>query len=254
MESISNEWTDDIEREVKRIANKNGAMQWLHNKTVEAYTLGNKIWSIVTGILIAACGGSGIPTIIIGIPAASIVFQSITIVAGLVIIIQAIVALNDLASTHQDAATRNSEQFLIILKELSEPNYNLRIRGTRFLHMVLEREASIKNKEVHIPSRIIRKYYLQFGAKSIPYNELFGSEDILYINDNMLKARSHEVSLVNNLRQTKSAIPASPEPLLEDNLEELLEKHDRQEPKRYRRHAPPPGADELRIIENYLRA
>lgn len=253
-----NEWNLDIEEYAKKVANKNGAMQWLHNETAESYNLENKIWSLIIGILIAVCGGGGIPTIIADIPDAALAFQGVTIAAGIITVIQALVALGELALEHQDASTRNSEQFLFILKELKEPNYRLRVRGTRFMHMLLEREVAIKNKEVHIPSRYIRKYYKQFGTKAVPYNELFGDEDVLHIDNNLLKARAHELSIVNRvvaqtaeLRRTNQ-LSIRQEPLLEDNLEEHLKSHD-QKPK-YKRTIPSPDADQLRIIENYLNA
>ena len=251
-----NQWNSEIEQLATKIANKNGAMQWLHNKTSESYTFGNKIWTIVMGTLISVCGGSGIPTIITDVPVATLIFQGFTIFAGIVIILQAIIALDALAATHQDAATRNSEQFLFILKELKEPNYNLRIRGTRFLHMVLEREVAIKNREVHIPSRQVRMYYNKFGTKAVPYNELFGDEDVMHIDDNMLRLRTHEVSIVNKvmaqsqkLRRTQQ-IGVPQEPLLEDDLEERLKLHDQK--LKYKRNVPPPNAYQLGIIENYL--
>lgn len=257
-EEYSNEWTLEIEQCVKKIANRNGAMQWLHNKTAESYNLGNKIWSIVMGALIAACGGSGIPTITADVPVATLIFQGFTILAGIIVIIQALIALGELAATHQDAATRNSEQFLFILKELKETNYWLRIRGTRFFHMVLEREVAIKNKEVYIPSRQVRKYYEQFGAKAVPYSELFGDEDVMHIDDDMLRVRSHELSIVNQvvahsneLRRTQQT-RVRQEPLLEDDLEEQLKYHDHKQTKNYKRNVPPPDADQLRIVENYL--
>lgn len=251
----ANEWTNDIEDYLKKIANKNGAMQWMHNNTAESYNLINKIWSILIGTLIAACGSSGISTVIVDVEAASLVFQGLTIAAGIVVIIQALIALGELAATHYDASTRNSEQFLLIRKELSQPNYKLRIRGIRFLHMVLERETTIKNKEVHIPSRIVRKYYNHFGAKAVPYNELFGDEDVMHIDDDMLITRTHETSIVNKvvahmneLRRTQ-LVHANPEPLL-DGLEEQLKSHDNNY--KFKRSVPPPDEDELRIVEKYL--
>jgi hypothetical protein len=252
-----NEWTEDIEQYVRKIANRNGAMQWMHNKTADSYNFGNKIWSIIVGILIAACGSSGIPTIITDNIAATLAFQGVTIAAGIVVIVQALVALGELASEHQDAGTRNSEQFLFILKELQEPTYKLRIRGTRFLHMVLEQEVAIKNKEIHIPSRHVKQYYRKFGKKAVPYNELFGEDDVMHIDDNMLKTRSHENSIVNQimaqsieLRRTQQ-LHGRQEPLLDD-LDEQLKEHDQKHTTKYKRNVPPPHADHLRIIENYL--
>lgn len=258
--NYENEWTPEIELFASRVANRNGAMQWLHNRTYESYMYANKVWTILMGILIFICGGSGIPTVIVDVPAATYVFQGVTMATGAVIVIQGFVALGELAAAHQDAGTRNSEQFLFIAKELKEPNFWLRVRGTRFLHMILEREVAIKNKEVHIPARQVRKYYRQFGSKAVPYSELFGEGDVMHIDDDLIKLRAREASVVNKvmaqsteLRRSQQMQAVPVEPLLDDELEEQLRLHDNQK-LRYKRNVPPPDSDQLRIIGNYMSA
>jgi len=160
----TNEWSVEKETFLKKIADKNGALVWLHNRTATSYTLGNKIWSIAAGVSIMLFGVGGI-TGLAGFESSSTVlaFQIVTIIAGIVTIVQSIVGLDGMADNHNDAALRNSEVFLAILKELGEKNVLLRIRGDRFIHMMLEKDAFVKAQELRVPAYIVKKYYKKFG-------------------------------------------------------------------------------------------
>jgi len=248
----TNEWDPSKEKFLTRIADKNGALVWLHNKTAANYTFTNKVWSIIGGIAIMLFGVGGI-TGLSGFDSSGVVlgFQIVTILAGIVTIIQSVVGLDGMADNHNDAAMRNSEVFLAILKELGEKNVLLRIRGDRFIHMMVEKDTYVKAQELKIPANIVKKYYKKFGKHAIKYDNLFGNDELLKIDKSFLLERNHEASLVKIVTN----IPDDDNNESDESLHEKLKDHDEKEGKKFgkvKRKAPPVSRSDMAKLELYL--
>jgi hypothetical protein len=248
----TNEWDVEKEKYLTKIADKNGALVWLHNKTASHYTVINKFWSIIGGVSIMLFGAGGI-TGLTGFDSGGGVvlgFQIATIIAGIVTIIQSIVGLDGMADNHNDAALRNSGVFLDILKELGEKNILLRIRGDRFIHMMVEKDTFVKAQEIRIPAHIVKKYYKKFGKNAVKYDNLFGNDELLKIDESFLLARTHEASLVEIVTNIPDDNNES-----EESLHEKLKEHDENEGKKFgkfKRKAPPVSSADMAKLELYL--
>ncbi len=248
--TYENEWSPVIEDFAKKIANRNGAFQWLHTETANSYTNINKVWSIIIASLMIIFGSSGIPGIVGNqIFALTLTMQVLTIVLGVVTIIQTIVSLDNVSTSHTDTARSNSDLFLFILKELAEKNHKLRIRGDRFAHMIVEKDTWIKQQAPPIPARIVKKYYKRFIKNAVPYDSLFGDDQILKINDEILQHRHHEKSLVRILGQSAKM----EEPLVEDvSLEDKIKVHNENNKRiKYIRHVPRLESVDITALERF---
>jgi len=247
-----NEWDISKERYLKKIADYNGAFVWMHNKTASSYTILNKVWSIIVAVGIMLFGVGGI-TGLAGFesPATVLTFQILTIIAGVVSIVQSIVGLDGMADNHNDAAIRNSEVFLSILKELGEKNVLLRIRGDRFIHMMIEKDTIVKSQSPRIPSRIVKKYYNKFGKHAVRYDMLFGNNELLKIDKSLLVNRQHEHSLVKMLDKVDDVANDT-----EESLKSKIKEHDKNELDKtgvkIKRKAPALSALEMSNLEKYL--
>jgi hypothetical protein len=256
-EEDSNEWDIDKAKFLKKIADKNGALVWLHNKSASNYTIIQKVWTIIVAVCIIIFGAGGI-TGIAGVDNVGMVlgFQIVIIVAGGVSIVQTIIGLDGMADNHNDAAIRNSEIFLFILKELGEKNVLLRIRGDRFVHMMLEKDTFVKSQEPPIPARIVRKYYKKFGNHAVPYDHLFGNDELLKIDDSLLRDRKHEVSIVRQLAQTTRNVAEMESVDTEESLNTKLKEHDKKALDRkgikFKRKVPALSSHEMSVLAKYM--
>lgn len=255
-----NEWSPKKEEFLRKIADKHGALVWMNGQTENSYLWINKIWSIIIAVFIIICGGGGLPSVIGDtIPSLSITMDCLTMFAGGVSIVQSIIGLDTLAKDHGDAATRNSELYLFILKELGEKNFKLRIRGDRFLHMVIEKDTLVKNRALPIPARIVRKYYRKFGETAIPYKELFQEDELLKIDDDLLMERKHEKSVTRLIEHSLKIPKEPPSQMGDESLNNMLKDHNVREkekapPRGNRYIRPVPNLDprELALLEKYL--
>jgi len=260
----ANGWSIDKENYLKHIADRNGALVWMHNHAATRYVIVNKVWSIIIAVFIIACSAISIPGIVIpttisnttetsvdnNIPALSLSMQILTIIAGIISIIQIIVALDNVAGNHTDAASKCSDLYMLILKELKELRLNLRIDGNRFIHMVIEKDSAIKNNSPTVPQFQVRKYYKHFGAKAIPYDILFEENELLQIDESLRSLthdRAHDESIVNNLvmRATQKSISIN-----DVSLEDKIQSHKT----KYVRKVPALSKHQMDSLENYLNA
>lgn len=265
----TNGWSKEKDDYLKQIANRNGALVWMHNHAATHYIIVNKIWSIVIAIFIIACSAISIPSIVIPppsttitdgnstvttvdnvIPVLSLSMQILTIIACIISIIQTIVALDNVAGNHTDAASKSSDLYLFILKELRERRLELRIDGNRFVHIVIEKDSAIKNNSPNVPQFQVRKYYKYFGAKAIPYDKLFEENELLQIDESLKELkhdRAHAESIVNNIimRATNRSNPIN-----DDALEDKIQSHKT----KYVRKVPALSKHQMDNLENYLNA
>jgi len=264
----SNGWSKDKEDYLKHIADRNGALVWMHNHAATRYIIINKVWSIIIAIFIIACSAISIPGIVIPpidgnstidgnlteTPvhhyALSLSMQILTIIAGIVSIIQIIVALDNIAGNHTDAASKCADLYMLILKEIKEQRLNLRIDSNRFIHMIIEKDSAIKNNSPNVPQFQVRKYYKHFGPKAIPYDILFQENELLQIDESLKQLRhdrAHDESIVNNLmmRATKKSTS-----ITDDLLEDKIQNHKT----KYVRKVPALNKHQMDNLENYLNA
>lgn len=250
-----NGWSKDKDDYLKRIANRHGALVWMHNHAASHYILINKIWSIVIAVLIIGFGAGGIPSILTPsdnvIPTLTLSMQILTIIAGIISIVQTIVALDNVAGNHTDAAIKSSDLYMFILKELKEVRLDLRIEGNRFIHMIIEKDSAIKNNSYAIPKFQVRIYYNYFGVKAIPYDQLFEENELMQIDENLAHLRfdrAHDASIVNNIMLRVSH--QSPNEFLDDSLENKIQNHKA----KYVRKVPALSKQQMDNLENYLNA
>lgn len=262
----TNGWSKEKEEYLKHIANRNGALVWMHNRAATRYILINKIWSIVIAVFIIGFGAGGIPGILTTpdsstttngnstittvdnvIPTLSLSMQILTIIAGIISIIQTIIALDNVASNHTDAASKSSDLYLFILKELRELKLELRIEGNRFIHMVIEKDSAIKNNSPNVPQHQVRNYYKHFGVKAIPYDKLFEENELLMIDDNLRQLRhdrAHDASIVSNIMMRASCKDTQDHEPLENKIQNHKTK--------YVRKVPALSKHQVENLENYL--
>lgn len=263
----TNGWSKEKTEYLKHIANRNGALVWMHNHAATHYIIVNKVWSIVVAVFIIAFGAGGISGILIPqqpttttignttvtnvdniIPGLTLSMQILTIIAGIISIIQTIVALDNIAGNHTDAASKSSELYLFILKELRERRLELRIDGNRFIHMAIEKDSAIKNSSPTVPKFEVRKYYNHFGAKAIPYDKLFEENELLQIDESLRQIRhdrAHDESIVNNIIMRASTRST---PVDDDSLEDKIQNHKT----KYVRKVPALSKHQMENLENYL--
>ncbi len=241
-----NGWNVEKEEFLKKIANRNAALVWMHNHASNRYIIINKVWSFIVAVMIIIFSGAGIPaTVGNNIDALGLSMQILTIVAGIVTIAQTIIDLDSIASNHTDAATQCSDLWMFILKELRETKYELRIPGDRFVHMIVEKDSYIKNGTPDIPRAQIRKYYKAFQAKAIPYDDLFGAE-LMNINESLqlFKSREHDKSIVQNIMNVSRKMSNDDGSTLEEKLKEHKTK--------YVHKVPALTKEQLANLENYI--
>jgi len=261
-----NGWNSAKEEYLKRIANRNGALVWMHNSSSKFYSNADKVWSIIIACCFIVFGAGGIPgTVNIGgnttstnegigsnsIANLSLALGILTIIFGILSVVQVIVGLDAISSSHSDAATRNTELYLGILKELRVENVRLRIRGDRFVHMVVEQQSRNNAQAPSIPTFQVRKYFRYFGQKAIPYEELFGEDELLRIDDNLRHMREHEASVVSLvLAESRKNTNNVETHLDEDSLDDKLRVHGKGQ--KIRRAVPTLDSTQLADLEKYL--
>lgn len=257
-----NGWSEEKEEFLKRIANRNGALIWMHNNSSIYYSRIDKVWSIIVACCFMVFGAGGIPdavntncttdgigTSVVGNLAFAL--GILTIVFGVLSVVQVIVGLDNVSSSHSDAATRNTEVYLSILKEIKVDNCMLRIRGDRFVHMIVEQNSRNKTQAPSIPACQVKRYYKKFGKKAIPYEELFGEDELLQIDDSFRHMREREASVVSMmLHESKKNTVGLDEPISDEALDEQLKDHGKGQ--KFRRVVPTLDSSQLADLEKYL--
>jgi len=185
-----NEWNKKKEKFCKELANKCGVYVWLHLTTSKQYSFVSTLFGICAAAAVGILGILGIINDTVVQPSHPIdtinifglVVSILVACAGLAEGIKLFTSLDDRAKKHKHEAGKRSALFLDIRKELKKDAMR-RMPANKFIHKKLEDDVDLQNKLVHIPRRIVRKYYKRFGERAIKYEILFGERDLLMIEE-----------------------------------------------------------------------
>jgi hypothetical protein len=272
-----NEWSKKKKKFCKELANKRGAYVWLYNSTSKQYSLISTVFGICAATFVGILGILGIINDTVIQPnhpngnintfglVVSILVAATAIVSG----IKQYTSLDDRAKKHKHLAGKSSGLFLDIRKELAK-NPERRMPANKFIHKKLEDDIDLINELLHVPRRIVRKYYQRFGKRAIKYEILFGERDLLMIEEdekskensddpekeivaramiNMSKYQSiHTKISMPRVRPIRLARPVNNNNNAPDVLESCIQEHE----KKRRRPIPEMSAKQMFDLEKYL--
>merc|ERR1711916_403140 len=268
-EVVINEWDQEKKEFCKQLANRRGAYVWLYSSTAKNYTMLGRIFIFCAAIFTGIVGIVGV--IINGVPSLQTIWEAalalsvLTVVSGLTSTIYGIIGFEDRAKDHSKAAGKSSKLFLDIRKEIKK-DPEKRMPANKFIGKILEDDIELKNELLHIPRRIVRKYYRTFGDRAIPYNLLFSEDTLLHIEEDDEESEPSEIvdramrgiasvggiHAIGSLRKMKEDKdnPADPTVQTEEELEQCIQNH---ESNVKRRRAPPElSMKEMADLERYL--
>lgn len=181
-----NGWSSYKYKYCKTIANKHGAMVWLHTRHFNILESRINIVNKIISILLTVIGASGLPNLFAGGFWARII-KGIPVVVAIIGIISLIVAQLSPKSeieSHKRYADKSTEMFVKINEELSKPPA-ARVAADGFICDRMKLDADIRTTGPSIMSRVIKEYYAKFKDRAIDYDELFVKNEILMIEDEL---------------------------------------------------------------------